>query len=183
MVFKDFYLNIKLEENGIMPTRAHSSDAGLDFYSPGDYEIKPNGDILIPLQLRTEFPEGYALIFKEKSGVATKKHVSVGACVSNNTYIKTNKGIFSVLDLNSEFIKNNEIQILSYNRDLNKFEYKNFDGFRPTGEKKVYKITFEDDSFIEVSEDHKLLTEDNLYVSIEQYLNKEENINFDFKVL
>jgi dUTP pyrophosphatase len=85
-MFKDFYLNIKLEENGIKPTRAHDSDAGLDFYSPGDYEIKPNGDILIPLQVRTEFPKGYALIFKEKSGVATKKHLSVGACTVDSSY-------------------------------------------------------------------------------------------------
>jgi deoxyuridine 5'-triphosphate nucleotidohydrolase len=85
-MFNDFYLNIKLEKNGIMPTRAHDSDAGLDFYSPGDYEIKPNGDILIPLQVRTEFPKGYALIFKEKSGVATKKHLSLGACVVDSEF-------------------------------------------------------------------------------------------------
>jgi dUTP pyrophosphatase len=86
MIFKDFYLNIKLEQNGIKPTRAHSSDAGLDFYSPVDCEIKPYGDILIPLQVRTEFPDGYALIFKEKSGVATKKHLSVGACIVDSSY-------------------------------------------------------------------------------------------------
>ena len=85
-MFKDFYLNIKLEEGGIMPTRAHDTDAGCDVYSPIDCIIPASKDILIPLNWRSEFPNGYAMIMKEKSGVATKLKTSIGACVVDSQY-------------------------------------------------------------------------------------------------
>jgi len=82
---QDFYLNIKLEDGGIPPVRSFKS-AGLDFFSPDNYTIFPYGDILIPLQIRTEFPDGYAMIFKEKSGVAMKKKLSIGANLIDSEY-------------------------------------------------------------------------------------------------
>jgi len=86
-MFKDFYLAIELlSEDAKMPTRAKSGDAGIDLYSPGHYNILPGGDILIPLDIRVEFPEGYAMIIKEKSGIATKLKLSIGACVIDSGY-------------------------------------------------------------------------------------------------
>lgn len=85
-MFKDFKLKIKLEDGGIMPKRANPTDAGLDFFSPNNYNIPIGGDILIPLQIRTDFNDGYALIIKEKSGVAVKRKLSVGACVIDSSY-------------------------------------------------------------------------------------------------
>lgn len=85
--FAQFYLNIQLlSEDAKMPTRATDGDAGLDLYSPIEYKVKPGQDILIPLDIRVEFPKGYALIVKEKSGVATKLKLSVGACVIDSGY-------------------------------------------------------------------------------------------------
>jgi deoxyuridine 5'-triphosphate nucleotidohydrolase len=83
---ENFYLKIKLEKDGIKPTRAIDGDAGLDFYCPKDYDIQPWGSVLIPLELRTQFPKGYALIFKEKSGIATKKNLHIGACVVDSLF-------------------------------------------------------------------------------------------------
>lgn len=85
-MFENFKLEIKLEKNGIMPTRAHSTDAGLDFYSPEDFEVKPRGSILIPLQLRVKFTDGFAMVFAEKSGVATKKNLDNGAKIVDSAY-------------------------------------------------------------------------------------------------
>jgi len=80
-------LEIELvDENAKMPTRGTSESAGLDFYTPIDFTIFPKKDILIPLGLKMKFPKGWAMIFKEKSGIATNKKLDVGACVIDSDY-------------------------------------------------------------------------------------------------
>ena len=96
------------------PNRAHSDDAGIDFYFPEDLPvetfkakcemtkqnvtfseengivksvtIKPLESVLIPSGIHVKIPNGYALIFMNKSGVATKKHLHVGASVVDENY-------------------------------------------------------------------------------------------------
>lgn len=86
-MFKNFYLKVQLlSEDAKIPTRATEGDAGLDFYTPIDFEILPESDYLIPLDIRIEFPKGFALIIKEKSGIATKKKLDIGACVIDSQY-------------------------------------------------------------------------------------------------
>ena len=86
-MFNNFYLNVELtSENAKCPTRACPSDAGLDLYTPKTIVVPAGGDLLVPLDIRVEFPEGYAMIVKEKSGIATKKKLDVGACVIDAGY-------------------------------------------------------------------------------------------------
>lgn len=86
-MFKDFYLNIQLlSENAKMPTRAKEGDAGLDLYTPVAFEIFPRSDKLIPLDFRIEMPIGFVMIIKEKSGIATKKKLDIGAGVIDALY-------------------------------------------------------------------------------------------------
>lgn len=86
-VFKDFYLKIMMTDKDVkIPTRAYSSDAGLDFYAPKDIYIPALEDVKIDLCVRVEFPEGFAMIFKEKSGIAVKYNSSVGAAVVDSSY-------------------------------------------------------------------------------------------------
>lgn len=90
------------------PNRAHPSDAGIDFYVPEDISAKefnekcsvtndkveftatsdgkvkeiilrPGQSVLIPSGIKVKVPDGYALIYTNKSGVASKKHLMVGA--------------------------------------------------------------------------------------------------------
>ena len=71
------------------PVRGHDTDAGIDFFIPEDFEnttLKPNEDILIDSGIKVIVPEGYALIFKEKSGVATRKKLTIGASVVDSDY-------------------------------------------------------------------------------------------------
>lgn len=71
------------------PERAHRTDAGIDFFIPEDFgelTLKPNEDVLIDSGIKVIVPEGYALIFKEKSGVAVKKKLTVGAAVVDSDY-------------------------------------------------------------------------------------------------
>ena len=79
-------LYVKLEEGGILPTRAHEGDAGIDFFAPIDFTIPPNSDFLLPLNLRTAFPNGWVLWMAEKSGVSTKKKLDIGACIVDSGY-------------------------------------------------------------------------------------------------
>lgn len=71
------------------PVRAHETDAGIDFFIPNDFEkvvLKPGDDVLIPSGIKVLVPRNFALIFKEKSGVATKKKLTIGACVVDSDY-------------------------------------------------------------------------------------------------
>ena len=73
------------------PTRGTAGSAGIDFYVPNDYPvtlqlIEPGDRYLIPSGIKANVPNGYALIAMNKSGVATKKSLVVGACVVDSDY-------------------------------------------------------------------------------------------------
>lgn len=71
------------------PIRAHYNDGGIDFYVPDDFEqivLAPHEDINIPSGIKTVVPDGWALIFFNKSGKATKDKFMVGACVVDSGY-------------------------------------------------------------------------------------------------
>lgn len=71
------------------PQRANHGDAGIDFFVPDDHEelsVGPGRSVLIPSGVRVEVPYGWGLIFFNKSGVATKKSLIVGACVVDHGY-------------------------------------------------------------------------------------------------
>lgn len=91
------------------PARAHSTDAGIDFYVPTDltqedmapkYEtsncwpraevdeetgyikswvLRPGDSILIPSGIKVKVPDGYMLQYHNKSGIASKRGLMVGA--------------------------------------------------------------------------------------------------------
>lgn len=73
------------------PTRGTTGSAGIDFYVPDDYpsalaKIDPGDRFFIPSGIKANVPEGYALIAMNKSGVALKKGLMVGACVVDSDY-------------------------------------------------------------------------------------------------
>jgi dUTP pyrophosphatase len=73
------------------PVRANPSDAGLDvFYSPESSDqaiaISPGESKVIPTGLRFGVPHGYMLEVKNRSSVAAKRSLIVGACVVDSGY-------------------------------------------------------------------------------------------------
>lgn len=84
------------------PTRGTEFAAGIDFYVPEEIEskkegqdltrvqsgflIKPGQNALIPSGIKVSVPKGHALIAFNKSGVAAKKGLQVGACVVDEDY-------------------------------------------------------------------------------------------------
>jgi len=81
----------KVRQDAIEPSRANPSDAGMDVFcfpkegvesiaiNPGDSEIIPTG-------IRFGVPHGYMLEVKNKSSVASKQQLLVGACVVDPGY-------------------------------------------------------------------------------------------------
>ena len=79
------------------PTRANPSDAGLDIcYSPdtskytqlhgGGIFIDPGESVILPTGLKFGVPHGYMLEVKNRSGMAAKNNLLVGACVIDSGY-------------------------------------------------------------------------------------------------
>ena len=73
------------------PQRANPSDAGLDvFYSPENQQqavsLNPGESRAIPTGLRFGIPHGYMLEVKNRSSVAAKQSLLVGACVVDSGY-------------------------------------------------------------------------------------------------
>ncbi len=60
-------MNIKLDDFGIMPTRAHKTDAGLDIYSPIDFTVEDS--FVIDTGVHIELPKGTVGFLKSKSGL------------------------------------------------------------------------------------------------------------------
>ena len=75
----------KVRESAKLPVRAHATDAGADiFYCPEENEslfVYESESELIPTGLKIGVPPGYMLEIKNKSGVAFKRSLVVGACV------------------------------------------------------------------------------------------------------
>lgn len=71
------------------PNRGTPTSAGIDFFVPNDanqHVLRPGENALIPAGIKMEVPKGHALIAFNKSGVASKKGLQVGACVIDEDY-------------------------------------------------------------------------------------------------
>jgi dUTP pyrophosphatase len=82
-------MKVQVIRNVKTPTRGTSQSAGIDFFVPDDYpttKIDPGQSLLIPSGIKAEVPTGHALIAFNKSGVATKQGLMVGACVVDEDY-------------------------------------------------------------------------------------------------
>lgn len=88
----------RIREDVQPPERANPSDAGLDLkYNPIPKGFMPNpevdkviidpGDsVVLPTGYRFGIPHGYMLEIKNRSGMAAKKSLVVGACVVDSGY-------------------------------------------------------------------------------------------------
>jgi len=71
------------------PSRGTSKSAGIDFFVPNDwkkYYLFPGNDVIIPSGILYSIPENTALIGFNKSGIATKSKLVIGACVGDEDY-------------------------------------------------------------------------------------------------
>ena len=76
--------------NVTYPQRSNPSDAGLDiFFSPLNSEevrVVPGQSVVLETGLKFGVPHGYMLEVKNRSSVASKRSLLVGACVIDSGY-------------------------------------------------------------------------------------------------
>jgi len=71
------------------PTRGTDKSAGIDFFVPNNAEpfiVQPGESACIPSGIKANVPPGFALVVFNKSGVALKRSLAVGACVIDEDY-------------------------------------------------------------------------------------------------
>jgi deoxyuridine 5'-triphosphate nucleotidohydrolase len=80
----------KMRENAKLPVRAHTTDAGMDFFfAPKDNApllVHPGHSCLLETGVKVEVPEGHMLQIMNKSGIASKRSIVTGACVVDRGY-------------------------------------------------------------------------------------------------
>ena len=67
----------KLQENAVLPTRAHQGDAGLDLYACEDAHIGPGERWGVGTGVAVEIPEGHAGLVLPRSGLARDHGISL----------------------------------------------------------------------------------------------------------
>jgi len=87
----------KIRKNAKLPTRVYQTDAGMDLYYCPDgkraraledegFAINTRESVLIPTGIKINIPYGFMLEVKNKSGIAFKRQLLVGACVIDPGY-------------------------------------------------------------------------------------------------
>ncbi len=82
-------MKISKVRNVKTPARGTPESAGIDFYVPEDFKARslgPGHKAFIPSGIKANVPYGHALIAFNKSGVALKKSLFIGACVVDEDY-------------------------------------------------------------------------------------------------
>ncbi len=69
-------IKIKLDDGAFVPTRAHSTDAGLDLYAMESALILPSSSHSFDTGVHIEIPEGYVGMIKSKSGLNVKNGIT-----------------------------------------------------------------------------------------------------------
>ena len=80
----------KIHPYAILPKYTHEGDAGMDlFYCPDpniNMNIPPGTSTVLPTGLKIAVPPNHMLEIKNKSGIAAKNQLLVGACVVDSGY-------------------------------------------------------------------------------------------------
>lgn len=78
----------KIQPGAKMPIRANPSDAGADVFYCGDIDvtIHPGSSVVLGTGLQIATPDGFVTEVKNRSGMAAKKGLLVGACIIDSGY-------------------------------------------------------------------------------------------------
>jgi len=86
---KNIELNYSKVRDVASPQFGTNGSAGFDVFIPNEFkyvEFHPNESVKVPTGLKFNIPDGYVLIFFNKSGIASKKSLVLGACVIDSDY-------------------------------------------------------------------------------------------------
>ena len=89
----------KVRDEAVLPTYAHSGDAGMDLYSCADCCLEQGQRMLIPTGLSIHVPKGFVGLIWPRSGLAYKKGVDILAGVMDEGF----RGEMGVVLLNTGY--------------------------------------------------------------------------------
>jgi dUTP pyrophosphatase len=67
----------RLTERAYLPRFAFPDDACFDLFSPVDAVIPPGGSVTIDLEIASEFPRGYEVVLRPRSGMGIKHGILI----------------------------------------------------------------------------------------------------------
>src|SRR5690625_1189975 len=67
----------RLNDDAILPTKAHPTDSGFDLYASADVIIEPGETVIVPTGIAVELPAGYEAQVRPRSGVTAKTKLRV----------------------------------------------------------------------------------------------------------
>ena len=76
-------MKIMLDEGAVMPTRAHTYDAGLDLYSMEDGYIRCNGSHTFDTGVHVKIPQGCVGFVKSKSGLMVNHNITTDGTIDS----------------------------------------------------------------------------------------------------
>jgi len=164
----------KLNPKAIAPIRAHSTDAGVDFFSTVKEIIPPGGRRIISTGLRVAIPECWSLILKDKSGLAKNNgiHILAGVidCFSEDTVISTVAGNKTIKEISIEE------PCFSFNEENSIIEKDYISAIMDTGEQEV--IVFEtEQGCLKVTPGTKVYTRNGIKLASE--ITEEDELIFE----
>ena len=68
-------MRVMIDDGAFAPTRAHSTDAGLDLRTPVDITVPPHGSCIIDTGVHIELPQRTVGMLKSKSGLNVKSDI------------------------------------------------------------------------------------------------------------
>lgn len=68
------------------PQFSTDGSVGLDIFLPSEFVIEPGKNKIIPTGLYFNIPKGYYFEVKNRSSIAAKKNLVVGACIVDSDY-------------------------------------------------------------------------------------------------
>lgn len=100
----------KLSSEAKLPCYAHKGDAGLDFFSLEDYELKPGERHLFSTGISLELPEGFVSLVWDKSGLGAVHGIKVLGGVIDAHYRGEYKiGLLNTSDKSFHFNKGDKL--------------------------------------------------------------------------
>jgi len=69
-------IKVVLDEDAVLPTRAHKADAGLDLYARNYELVEAGGSAIFDTGVHVAIPEGYVGFLKSKSGLNVKSGIT-----------------------------------------------------------------------------------------------------------
>ncbi|MEE8806883.1 MAG: dUTP diphosphatase [Lactimicrobium sp.] len=79
-------MKVKIDDGGYMPKRAHSTDAGLDLYTPELIVVPAHGACVVDTRVHLAIPAGWFGKIESKSGLMFRNGIVVPGGVVDSGY-------------------------------------------------------------------------------------------------